>query len=104
VTGGRVATSTGPYRSVVALAGAVAGRVPALADAVQFPSSLGRLRPLTPRTVKSFHRSGYQVHVWTVNDPTEMSRFLDMGVDAVITDRPDLLRDVLRARGAWEEP
>jgi glycerophosphoryl diester phosphodiesterase len=53
------------------------------------------------RTVRSFHRRGYQAHVWTVNDPDEMHRFYDLGVDAVITDRPDLLRDVLRERGHW---
>lgn len=101
---GSVATSTGPRRSVVAYAGAMAGRAPRLADAVQFPVSLGRLRPLTSRTVASFHRSGYQAHVWTVNEAEEMDRFYDIGVDAVITDRPDLLRDVLRRRGAWAGP
>lgn len=100
-SGGSVATSTGPLRSVVAFAGALAGRAPKLADAVQFPVSLGPLKPLTRRTVASFHRRGYQAHVWTVNDPDEMHRFYDLGVDAVITDRPDLLRDVLRARGHW---
>jgi glycerophosphoryl diester phosphodiesterase len=99
---GSVATSTGPRRSVAAYAGAVMGRAPKLADAVQFPTNLGPLKPLTMRTVRSFHRRGYQAHVWTVNDPDEMHRFYDLGVDAVITDRPDLLRDVLRERGHWK--
>lgn len=98
---GSVATSTGPMRSVAALTGAVLGRAPRLAEAVQFPARLGPLRPLTRRTVSSFHRRGYQAHVWTVDDPAEMHRFYDMGVDAIITDRPDLLRDVLRERDAW---
>jgi len=98
---GSVATSTGPFRSAAAYAGAVAGRAPRLADAVQFPVRLGPLRPLTARTVASFHRRGYQAHVWTVNESGEMRRFFDMGVDAIITDRPDLLRDVLRERNAW---
>jgi glycerophosphoryl diester phosphodiesterase len=102
VSGGSVATSTGPVRSVAALAGAVVGRAPRLADAVQFPGRVGPLRPLTRRTVASFRRRGYQAHVWTVNDPEAMHRFYDLGVDAVITDRPDVLRDVLRERGAWE--
>ncbi|HSJ27541.1 MAG TPA: glycerophosphodiester phosphodiesterase [Acidimicrobiia bacterium] len=102
VSRGSVATSTGPMRSVAALAGAVAGRAPKLADAVQFPVSVGPIRPLTRRTVASFRRRGYQAHVWTVNAPAAMHRFYDLGVDAVITDRPDLLRDVLQARGAWE--
>ena len=101
LAGGSVAMSTGPGRSVAALAGAFAGRAPRLADAVQFPVSVGPLRPLTARTIASFHRGGYQAHVWTVNDKAAMQRFYDLGVDAVITDRPDILRDVLIDRGQW---
>jgi glycerophosphoryl diester phosphodiesterase len=104
ISGGSVASSTGPVRSVAALAGAVMGRAPRLADAVQFPRRLGPLHPLTARTVASFHRRGYQAHVWTVNEASEMHRFYDLGVDAVITDRPDLLRQVLIERGAWRRP
>ncbi|MEX2423379.1 MAG: glycerophosphodiester phosphodiesterase [Acidimicrobiia bacterium] len=101
LSGGSVAMSTGPGRSIAAFAGALAGRVPRLADAVQFPVSVGPLRPLTARTVASFHRGGYQAHVWTVNDAATMQHFYDLGVDAVITDRPDILRDVLVERGQW---
>lgn len=101
LSGGSVAMSTGPGRSVAAFAGALVGRAPRLADAVQFPVSVGPLRPLTARTIASFHRGGYQAHVWTVNDAATMQRFYDLGVDAVITDRPDILRDVLIERGQW---
>lgn len=42
---------------------------------------------------------GLQVLVWTVNDPAIMRRMLDLGVDGLITDRPDLAQQVLRERG-----
>jgi glycerophosphoryl diester phosphodiesterase len=35
-------------------------------------------------------RLGYPVWVWTVNEPKRMERMLTLGVDAIITDRPDL--------------
>jgi glycerophosphoryl diester phosphodiesterase len=41
---------------------------------------------------------GYELHVWTVNQPTEMSRMIDMGVDNIITDRPDVLARLLAER------
>jgi glycerophosphoryl diester phosphodiesterase len=36
-------------------------------------------------------KSGLEVNAWTVNDPDEMERMISMGVDGIITDRPDLL-------------
>jgi glycerophosphoryl diester phosphodiesterase len=41
------------------------------------------------------------VQVWTVDEAAEMERLLDMGLHAVMTDRPSVLREVMRARGAW---
>ena len=42
---------------------------------------------------------GLRVLPWTVNDPVLMGRLMDWGVDGLITDRPDLLRAVMAARG-----
>jgi glycerophosphoryl diester phosphodiesterase len=59
---------------------------------------------VTPAFVRTAHRLGLEVHAWTINDPAEMTRLLNLGVDGLMTDRPDLLRDVLRARGQWPAP
>lgn len=56
---------------------------------------------VVPGFVRAARRFGLPVQVWTVNEGAEMVRLLDMGVDAIMTDRPTLLRDLLRKRGAW---
>ncbi|MEZ4451817.1 MAG: glycerophosphodiester phosphodiesterase family protein [Nannocystaceae bacterium] len=53
----------------------------------------------TPKYVRRMHRRGYKVLVWTVNDPAVMGRLIDAGVDGIITDYPDRLIEVMRARG-----
>ena len=100
-TGDRVATSTGPIAAVRALVGALLGRAPKLADAVQLPRSQSGIPVITRRSVRGFLAGGYDVHVWTVNDPAEMRLLLDWGVNGLITDRPDQLKDVLIERGEW---
>jgi glycerophosphoryl diester phosphodiesterase len=64
-------------------------------DAVQVPASRGRFTIATPRVIRAFHRVGVEIHIWTVNDPSEMRRLLDLGVDGIVTDRSDLALDVV---------
>lgn len=56
---------------------------------------------VTPRLISAIHRAGRKVHVWTVDDPQMMHELIDRGVDGIVTDRPDLLKGVLRDRGMW---
>ncbi len=50
-------------------------------------------------SVAEAHRLGLTVVTWTVNKPEDMERLIDMGVDGIISDRPDLLRQVARKKG-----
>jgi glycerophosphoryl diester phosphodiesterase len=70
-------------------------------DALQVPHCNRGLRITTPDLVARAHAAGRPVHVWVVDDPDEMTLLLDMGVDGLMTDRTDVLRDVLTARGQW---
>jgi len=59
-------------------------------DALQLPERQGRLPIVTPRLIAAAHRHGVEVHVWTVNQPDDMVRLVDMGVDGIVTDRADV--------------
>jgi glycerophosphoryl diester phosphodiesterase len=61
-------------------------------------------RLVNRRTIAAARMLGLRVVVWTVNDPPYMHQLLDAGVDGIITDRPDLLREVLIARDQWTAP
>jgi glycerophosphoryl diester phosphodiesterase len=80
-----------------------AGRALRGVHALQVPVNYGAVTVVTPGFVRRAHRHGLQVHVWTVNDPAEMHRLLDLGVDGIVTDRADLLKAVLQERGRWSE-
>ena len=71
-------------------------------DAVQVPAKLGIVPILTRRHVVAAHEAGKQVHVWTINDRVEMERLIAMGVDGLVSDRADILKEVLVDAGRWE--
>lgn len=57
-----------------------------------------RQNRVNPATVARSKADGNELHVWTVNSPRAMARFIDMGVDNIITDRPGVLAELLRQR------
>jgi len=68
-------------------------------DALQVPVEWNGLTVVDRAFVKAAHAHGLRVHVWTIDEPDEMRRLLDLGVDGVMTDRPDLLAEVFAERG-----
>jgi glycerophosphoryl diester phosphodiesterase len=100
-----VATSAGTTEAASYFArGAIGMRVSRplrKVDALQVPSRAGGMRVLTARHVAAAHNAGRHVHVWTINEPADMHALLNMGVDGLVSDRADLLKDVLMERGQW---
>lgn len=103
LVGERLCSSAGPVAVARLLAASRTTRrfAPSRVLAVQVPVSQGPINVVTPRFVSTCHSIGLQVHVWTIDEPAEMNRLLDMGVDGVMTDNCRALRDVLRSRGQW---
>jgi len=64
----------------------------------QVPEMAGRTRVVSPRFIDAAHRAGLGVQVWTVDTEADARRLLDMGVDALITDRPDIIVPCTRPR------
>jgi glycerophosphoryl diester phosphodiesterase len=100
-----VCTALG-WRSLTGLVAAVRAGMPparrfATAEYAHVPLRLGRVPVFVERLVAAAHQIGVRVVVWTVDEPVQMKRLLDAGVAGIITDRPDLLREVLLARGQW---
>jgi glycerophosphoryl diester phosphodiesterase len=75
---------------------------PSPGDLAQLPRRFGPLTVVDAALLRAAHESDREVHVWTVDTPAEMTALLDLGADGLLSDRPDLLRDVLHARGVWQ--
>jgi len=104
-----VATSASAVPFAAALVAVRLGIVPLArhllrgVQAVQVPERLRGVRVVSARTVRLLKRSGVEVHVWTINDPADMRRLLDLGVDGLVTDRPDLALEVVRVAQSGRE-
>jgi glycerophosphoryl diester phosphodiesterase len=99
LTGGRVATSASPreVRSflLAALSHTTNWWLRTAYDALQVPDTYGSVRIVSRTTVEAAHRLGVDVHVWTVDERSHMEALLALGVDGLMTDRPDILAAML---------
>lgn len=91
---GRVATSASFSESLRFFAACrlgIAQLLPTAFDALQVPATWKGFEVVNASFVTAAHRRGLHVHVWTINDRSTMDRLLAIGVDGIVTDRPDLL-------------
>lgn len=75
------------------------GRLRITYDALQLPDAHLGVRCVTRAALRAAHRLGIDVHVWTINSSQVMRHYLRLGVDGIITDRPDLLVEQLSELG-----
>ncbi len=105
LVGTRVATASGPI-GVAGYAYALGVRrivrSPGVALQIPIRTWHDRVPVVTGGLIRTAHRAGRRVHVWTINDRTEMERLIDLGVDGLVSDRIDVLAEVLADRGLWE--
>ena len=66
-------------------------------QAIQIPATAYGIPTVSRSLVERYHRLGLEVHVWTVNDATEMRRLLAMGIDGIVTDRADIALGVINS-------
>lgn len=71
------------------------------AACLQVPPAHKHVPIVDERLLRTAHDRLLPVHVWTIDEPAEMHRLLDLGVDGIMTDRPSVLKDVLLSRGLW---
>jgi glycerophosphoryl diester phosphodiesterase len=70
-------------------------------DATQAPIKDRGIPVLDERYVRRAQQVGLRVIVWTINEPDEIRRLLDIGVDGILSDKPTVLKSVLEDRGQW---
>ena len=105
--GARLCTSIGPVGVLGLRSAAYSRRLLRLAPrgipCVQVPSRVGPVTVVDDGFVATAHALGMHVHVWTIDDPADMHRLLDLGVDGIMTDRLVTLKHVLMSRGQWSQ-
>lgn len=74
------------------------------AEAFQIPESQAQLKIVTPRFISDAKRKNLNVQVWTINESADMERLFALGVQGIISDRPDRVKRVLKQVVGLELP
>ncbi len=90
-------TSYGPRGVLLLASGArlLLGPLGELAQAAQVPTHYGQIRLDTPRFLREVKKTGAKTHYWTINDPLEAERLLNLGADGLVTDDVRALAPVM---------
>ncbi len=67
-------------------------------QALQVPPRFGKLEIVTKRYVEAAHEKNLKVHVWTINEPAEMEHLINLGVDGIMTDYPNILLKLINKK------
>jgi len=95
ITQGQVAVSAGPTAATAMWSASRTGRTSRRrVQAYQLPFNYRGFK-IDEKLIDSVHRAGAHIHLWTVNEADNMRRYLNMGVDGIVTDRPDILNEVM---------
>ncbi|SES66554.1 glycerophosphoryl diester phosphodiesterase [Oceanobacillus limi] len=65
-------------------------------EAVQVPTQEGSFNLMDKKLIRGANQIGMDVHYWTINEPETMQQLIELGADGIITDRPDLLLELLQ--------
>jgi glycerophosphoryl diester phosphodiesterase len=66
---------------------------------LQLPYYRKGFKVITPSLIKYAHACNKKVHAWTIDDPVQINELLDMGIDGIMTDSPELLKSEIAKRG-----
>ena len=62
---------------------------------IQIPYYRRGFKVITAGLIEDAHKFNKKVHAWTIDDPNQMNELIEMGIDGIMTDSPELLKTVL---------
>ena len=68
---------------------------------LQIPMYFYGVKIVTKSLVEHVHNLGKKIHIWTINNESEIKTLIDYGVDGIMTDRPKKLKDILQEKLLW---